>query len=435
MNTTVDSKQLADRAADLDCADPLKEFRNEFHIPTDDAGQAEIYFVGNSLGLQPKLTESFVVAELDRWRNRAVRGHFEGDYPWMPYHEFLTPSMATIVGAQTCEVVMMNGLTVNLHLMLATFYRPLGKRSKILIEEHAFPSDHFAVESQIRWHGLDPERELVVLSPEGGRDLLTTEKVLQAIEYFQDDLAVILLPGIQYYTGQKFDMPTIAKSAHRYGILVGFDLAHAAGNVELRLHDWEVDFAVWCSYKYLNSGPGSVAGCFVHEKHVSNAALPRLAGWWGQDKETRFQMETQFKPMQTVEGWQLSNPPILSLAAVRASLDVFERAGIDRLITKSRLLTQFFEECLTHFLPEQIEIVTPRDPDQRGCQLSLRVCGGVVGKRLHEQLEAHAIRTDWREPNVIRAAPVPLYNTFTEVYRFVTKLAQLLDHLNSEQRR
>ena len=426
MNTSTELQQLGIRAKELDADDPLRDFRDEFHFPTH-SGEPEIYFVGNSLGLQPKLTESYVQQELDAWKTLGVRGHFEGDFPWMPYHEFLTDAMANIVGGRENEVVMMNGLTVNLHLLMATFYQPEGKRTKVLIEEHAFPSDHFAVESQIRWHGLDPEKEMVVLAPEAGQELLATEKIVQAIEYFQEDLAMILLPGVQYYTGQKFDMLKITEAAHRYDIRVGFDLAHAAGNVELKLHEWNVDFAAWCSYKYLNSGPGSVAGCFIHEQHSGNRNLPRLAGWWGQNKSTRFLMENKFEPMETVEGWQLSNPPILSLAAVRASLDIFARAGMPRLVAKSRSLTGFFEECLSHLLPDQIEIVTPGNPDQRGCQLSLKVVGESAGKELYEELEAQRIRTDWREPNVIRAAPVPLYNTHDEVYRFVAQLKKSLE--------
>ena len=413
-------------AQQLDAQDPLRAFRDEFVLPAVN-DQADVYFVGNSLGLQPKLTESYVQSELESWKTRGVRGHFEGEHPWLPYHELLTEPMAAIVGGRTNEVVMMNGLTVNLHLLMATFYQPEGKRKKILIEEHAFPSDHFAVESQIRWRGLDPNQELVVLSPEKGQELITTDKIVQAIEYYQEDLAMILLPGVQYYTGQKFDIPKITEVAQRYDIRVGFDLAHAAGNVELKLHEWNVDFAAWCTYKYLNSGPGSVAGCFIHEQHVSNKRLPRLAGWWGQDKTTRFKMENKFNPIETVEGWQLSNPPILSLAAVRASLEIFQRATMPRLLAKSRTLTSFLEECLTQLLPDRIELVTPRDQYDRGCQLSLKVASGSGGKSLYEKLEANAIRTDWREPNVIRVAPVPLYNTYREAYQFVVRLKELLE--------
>ena len=426
-------QQLAQQAVTLDSEDPLQRFREEFHIPLDPVGNPEIYFVGNSLGLQPKLTREYVLGELESWETRGVRGHFEGEFPWMPYHEFLTEAMAEIVGGGATEVVVMNGLTVNLHLMMATFYQPNKRRSKILIEEHAFPSDHFAVESQIRWHGLNPDKEMVVLSPEPGQELLPTEKILQAIEYYQDQIALVLLPGVQYYTGQKFDIPAITSAAHQHNICVGFDLAHAAGNVELKLHDWNVDFAAWCTYKYLNSGPGSVAACFVHERHVANTRLPRLAGWWGQQKETRFQMENVYNPIQTVEGWQVSNPPILSLAAIRASMDVFRRAGMPRLLKKSRELTSFFEHCLKQLLADQVEIVTPADPEQRGCQLSLKIRSNETGKKIYECLESNSIRTDWREPNVIRAAPVPLYNSFDDVFRFVTHLKTILEKQKTQE--
>ena len=412
----------------MDSRDPLRDFRDEFHIPCDENEKPEIYFVGNSLGLQPKQTESFLLEDLDSWKTRGVRGHFEGKFPWMPYHEFLTQSMARIVGGTEKEVVMMNSLTVNLHLMMATFYRPDGERKKILLEDHAFPSDHYAVESQIKWNHLDPASEMIVLKPGDGENLLTTEKIIQAIDYYQDSLALVLLPGVQYYTGQVLEMPAITEAAHKYKIPVGFDLAHAAGNIELKLHEWDVDFAVWCTYKYLNSGPGSVGGCFVHERHAANTNMNRLSGWWGQNKETRFLMDNQFDPIPTVEGWQLSNPPILSLSAIRASLDLFDRAGMDKLIVKSKLLTGFFIECLDHLLGEQISIVTPRDEQFRGCQLSLEVkLTEVPGKQIYEKLEAAGIRTDWREPNVIRAAPVPFYNSFADVLEFCRQLRQALE--------
>ncbi len=427
MTDLIHNESLQQQAADLDAQDSLAHFRDQFHIPVDDAGQAEVYFVGNSLGLQPKQTQSYVLDDLESWKQRGVRGHFEGEFPWMPYHEFLTGSMARIVGGQENEVVVMNGLTVNLHLMMATFYRPVDNRTKILIENHAFPSDHYAVESQIRWHGLDPGEQLVVLGNDDDIQLLATEKILQAIEYYQDSLALVLLPGVQYYTGQVLDMPAITEAAHKYNIPVGFDLAHAAGNIELKLHDWNVDFAVWCTYKYLNSGPGAVAGCFVHQRHATNKNLPRLAGWWGQNKETRFLMQNKFDPIGTVEGWQLSNPPILSLSAIRSSLDLFESVGMDALVEKSKLLTGFFIECLDKLLGDQIEIVTPRDENFRGCQLSLQVnLQNVAGKAIHEKLEATGVRTDWREPNVIRAAPVPFYNSYSDVFEFCKRLKKVL---------
>ncbi len=423
----IDSQTLAEKASTLDAEDSLAEFRDQFYIPVDDQGCEEVYLAGNSLGLQPKQTREFVLNDLENWQTRGVRGHLEGQFPWLPYHEFLTQPMADIVGGLATEVVMMNSLTTNLHLMLATFYRPEGSRRKILIEEHAFPSDHYAVESQVRWHDRQPHQEMIVLAPERGEELISTSKVLQAIDYYRESLTVVLLPGIQYYTGQVFDMQAITELAHQFGIVVGFDLAHAAGNIELKLHEWDVDFAVWCSYKYLNSGPGSVAGCFVHERHAGNTEKFRLAGWWGHDKATRFKMENRFCPIPTVEGWQLSNPPILSLSAVRASLDLFARAGMDNLISKSNSLTGFLIECLEALPGNRIEIITPREADHRGCQLSLKVKGQKInGRKIHAALESSAFRTDWREPNVIRAAPVPLYNSFADVLAFATRLDQIL---------
>ncbi len=426
--TETTETSLEARAKGLDAEDSLAKFRNEFHIPRLDTGEPEIYFVGNSLGLQPKRTQSYLLEELESWKTRGVRGHFEGEHPWMPYHEFLTPAMSTIVGASESEVVMMNSLTTNLHLMMATFYRPESGRSKILLEEHAFPSDHYAVESQIRWHDLDPQSEMVVLSPTENEELLATDKILQAIDYYREALAMVLLPGVQYYTGQVFEIAEITETAHLYDIPVGFDLAHAAGNIELSLHQWDVDFAVWCTYKYLNSGPGSVAGCFVHERHAKDIQKRRLAGWWGHDKKTRFLMHNQFKAIPTAEGWQLSNPPILSLSAIRASLDIFQAAGIEALVDKSRRLTGFFQECLDTMLTHQVSIITPTEPNRRGCQLSLQInLDGVNGKQIHEKLESSGVRTDWREPNVIRAAPVPLYNSFCDVFEFCRRLRQALN--------
>ena len=420
--------ELMEKAAELDANDPLSSFREQFHIPQLEDGSEEIYFVGNSLGLQPKLTASFLESELENWRKRGVRGHFEGDFPWMPYHEFLTETMADLVGARQEEVVMMNSLTVNLHLMMATFYRPEEKRGKILIEQHAFPSDHYAAESQIRWHGNVASDDLVLLRPRDGEDLIDTNQICAAIDYFRESLAMVLLPGVQYYTGQFFDIETITEEAHKHGIFVGWDLAHAVGNVPLRLHDWNVDFAVWCSYKYLNSGPGSVGGCFIHHRHATNPRMKRLAGWWGQDKQTRFQMGDQFNAIPTAEGWQLSNPPILSLAAIRSSMEIFKQAGgISPLRTKSLKLTTLFSSALKQVLGDRVEVITPADDVARGCQLSIKITkDGVDGKDVHEKLESAGVRTDWREPNVIRAAPVPLYNTFSEVVRFVQKLDELL---------
>lgn len=411
----------------MDAADPLQPFRDQFHIPKREDGCDEIYLVGNSLGLQPKQTADYVQYELEQWRSLGVRGHFEGEFPWMPYHEFLTVPMAALVGGRETEVVMMNSLTVNLHLMMATFFRPQGKKCKILMESHAFPSDYHAVESQLRWHGLDPRENLIQVRPDH-QELISSEWLLEQIESRAEELAMVLLPGVQYYTGQLFDMGRIVEVAHRHGVVAGFDLAHAAGNVPLALHDWDVDFAVWCSYKYLNSGPGSVGGCYVHQRHVEDRGLQRLAGWWGHEKSSRFQMKNEFSPIPTVEGWQLSNPPILSLAAIRSSLQIFSDAGgMSPLREKSLRLTGFLEECLQSRLAGDVRVITPADAEQRGCQLSLAVCRpNVAGREIRDRLEAAGIRTDWREPNGMRCAPVPLYNTFEDVWSFVDTLAESL---------
>ncbi|MCE2791444.1 MAG: kynureninase [Planctomycetota bacterium] len=415
---------LTSQARELDATDPLSAFREQFHIPRTEDGREQIYFVGNSLGLQPRLTAEYVALELEAWRTRGVRGHFSGAHPWMPYHEFLTEPMARIVGGLPSEVVVMNSLTANLHLMLATFFRPQGRRNKILIESGAFPSDHIAVESQLRWHGLSPEEHLLTGAPRTGEVCLSMDQWCELIERHREELAVIMLPGVQYYTGQVFDFARLTKLAHSHGITIGFDLAHAAGNVELRLHEWDVDFAVWCTYKYLNSGPGSVGGCFVHQRHATNTELGRLAGWWGHDKATRFLMRPEFKPIPTAEGWQLSNPPILSLAAIRASLEIFDRAGgMAPLIAKSRRLTGWFAALIREHLGDSFEILTPAE---RGCQLSLRSHNPrLPGKVVKQQLDAAGFETDWREPDVIRAAPVPLYNRFSDVAAFVEHLTRL----------
>ena len=411
---------LKEKSRELDAADQLKRFRDEFHIPLQD-GKPQIYLVGNSLGLQPKRTRDFVMQELDSWQNLGVRGHFSGDFPWMPYHEFLTETMADIVGARNDEVVMMNSLTTNLHLMMATFYRPTKERFKILIEAHSFPSDSQAAESQISFHGFDPASGLVTVGGDANSPI-STASIVDAIEQHKSELALVLLPGVQYYTGQVFDISTIVAAAHKYEIPVGFDLAHAVGNVELQLHDWDVDFAVWCSYKYLNSGPGSVGGCFIHQRHANDTQKVRLAGWWGHDKTTRFEMKNEFQPIPTAEGWQLSNPPILSMAAIRASLDVFRECGMARLLEKSKLMTQFLEDCLLEMVGNIVEIITP---EQRGCQLSLTLNPeSLTGKEVHARLESSRVEADWREPNAIRIAPVPLYNSFDDCYQFAEILQQ-----------
>ncbi len=411
-----------DFARRMDRQDPLAKFRDRFHIPQTADGEDEIYLCGNSLGLQPKSTADAVAAELDSWRRRGVKGHFEGAFPWMPYHEFLARNLAALVGGEESETVAMNTLTVNLHLMMVSFYRPTPDRHKILIEEHAFPSDRYAVDSQIRFHGYDPARAIRLIGPRDGEDLIRDEDIYDVIAREGESIALIMLPGVQYYTGQLFDMAAIARFGREQGCAVGFDLAHAVGNVPLRLHDWGADFAVWCNYKYLNAGPGSVAGCFVHARHADRPDLPRFSGWWGHDKATRFEMGPRFEPISGAEGWQLSNPPILSLAAIRATLDVFAEAGqMPPLRAKSLRLTGYLEWLLDRELGDRIEIITPHDPDRRGCQLSLKLKGGS-GKALFERLEQAGVTGDWREPDVIRIAPVPLYNRFEDCHRFVETL-------------
>ena len=412
-----------DFAVAMDRSDPLARFRAEFHVPLSANGEEEIYFVGNSLGLLPRRTPKYVDEELEKWGRLAVKAHFSGENPWMPYHELLAEPMARLVGASSTEVVTMNSLTVNLHLMMTSFYRPTRERHRILLEEHAFPSDDYAVESQSVFHGFDPTEVLVRLSPGRGRHTIDTADVAEVLERDGDSIALVLLPGVQYYTGQAFDIEAITRLAHAKGCVVGFDLAHAAGNLVLSLHDWDVDFAVWCTYKYLNSGPGSVGACFVHERHGRRQDLPRLAGWWGHDKESRFRMEPGFRPIPGAEGWQLSNPPILSLAAIRASLDVFREAGgMEPLREKSLRLTGYLEWLLRREIGDAVEILTPSDPDRRGCQLSLKVKSNASGRTVFERLEASGITCDWREPDVIRVAPVPLYNRFEQVHRFVETL-------------
>lgn len=409
----------------LDCNDELARFRAEFHIPKTTEGKDEIYLCGNSLGLQPRRTTACVNEFLDDWATRGVRGHFEGRNPWLPYHEFLTSGLASLTGSLPTEVVAMNSLTVNLHLMMVSFYRPTSTRFKILIEDHAFPSDSYAVDSHLRHHGLNPAEALVKIAPRPGEELIRDEDMFDLIRQEGSALALILLPGVQYYTGQLLPMPEIVRHGHAVGAVVGFDLAHAIGNVILNLHDWNADFAAWCSYKYLNSGAGSVAGCFIHDRHVKNTTLPRFAGWWGHVKASRFQMGSDFHPIPTAEGWQLSNPPILSLAAIRAALDVFtEAGGMTALRSKSEMLTGYLDYLLQSECGRHVDIITPAGPARRGCQLSLSLRHS--GKEVHQQLETAGVACDWREPNVIRVAPTPLYNTFDDVYQFVHLLKSLL---------
>ena len=399
-------------ALELDKNDPLLSYQEKFHFPLQENGEKHIYLCGNSLGLQSKNTESFVIQELDDWKKLGVEGHFHARKPWLPYHEFLSESYSKIIGSKESEVVAMNTLSVNLHLMLVSFYRPDTLRNKIIIEGDAFPSDIYAVESHIRHHGLDPSESLIKLKPREGEVIIRLEDVKRVIQQNADSVSLIMLGGVNYYTGQVFEMKEIAEEAHKHNILIGFDLAHAVGNIPLSLHDWNVDFAVWCSYKYLNSGPGSVAGVFIHERHHSQD-LERFAGWWGHDKESRFKMPDEFAPIKTAEGWQLSNPPILSLAAVRAALSIFDEVGMSSLVTKSKKLTSYLVFLLHQISTDRINIITP---EQRGCQISISVKNG--NKDLFDEITKKGVIADWREPDVIRVAPVPLYNSFLDVYNF-----------------
>ncbi len=405
-----------DFARARDAQDTLRHFRDHFIFPPHNGAPA-LYFCGNSLGLQPKTVRTALLHELDHWAEHGVEGHFRGALPWMHYHKFLTPQAARLVGARPHEVVVMNTLTVNLHLAMVSFYRPAPQRFKIVMEAGAFPSDQYAVESQVRWHGFSPEEAIVEVTPRPGEDTLRTEDILQTIEREGDRVALVMFGGVNYYTGQFYDLEKIAAAAQAAGALAGFDLAHAAGNVPLRLHDWNADFAVWCSYKYLNSGPGGPAGLFVHERHGDNPALPRFAGWWGHDENERFQMKKGFKPMRGAEGWQLSNAQIFSFAAHKASLDIFDAAGMDNLRTKSLQLTAFLEYVLHEANRNRglFRILTPEDPSRRGCQLSLLTDGR--GKALFDYLAQNGVVADWREPNVIRFAPAPLYNSFEDVWK------------------
>ena len=413
-------KNTADFALSLDAKDELRTYRDTFHIPLQKNGEEHIYMCGNSLGLQPKRTKEFLNQELEDWANFGVEGHFHAKNPWMPYHEFLAESYAKIVGAKPTEVVAMNTLTVNLHLMMVSFYQPTEKRHKIIIEGDAFPSDIYAVESQIKHHGFSPKTTLIKIRPRDGESAIRTEDIQTIIEREGDEISLIMLGGVNYYTGQVFDFENITKLGHAKGINVGFDLAHAAGNIKLELHKWGVDFAVWCSYKYLNSGPGSVAAAFVHEKHHSTN-LNRFAGWWGHNKEDRFKMPDSFNPIQSAEGWQLSNPPILSLAAIRASLSIFDEVGMDKLVAKSKELTNYLLYLLNTTDTDRIEIITP---EERGCQLSIRVKNG--NKNLFDAITEKGVVADWREPDVIRVAPIPLYNSFQDVFNFYSILKEEL---------
>ena len=408
-----------------DAVDPLRAFRNEFHFPQHD-GWDVLYFTGNSLGLQPKAAADALKQELDDWARFGVEGHFRAKHPWYSYHEELTPSLARLVGALPEEVVAMNQLTSNLHFLMVSFYRPGGKRRKILTETRPFPSDTYAFASQIAFHGGDPGGDLVEVQPRPGEQTLRTEDIVAKINELGEELALVCFGGVNFYTGQAFDMAAITQAAHAVGATAGFDLAHAAGNLHLKLHDWNVDFACWCSYKYLNSGPGSVAGAFVHQRHLGEQ-LPLFAGWWGHDKNERFKMERTFKPMPTAEAWQVSNAPVFSMAVHRVALEQFDRAGIANLRAKSEQLTAYLAFIIAEVAQHsgtRLEVITPNDPMQRGCQLSILAHGH--GKALFNRITDRGVVADWREPNVIRVAPVPLYNSFEDVHRFGEILIECL---------
>ena len=413
-----------DFAKTLDEKDILKQFRQQFHFPKDKDGNPKLYFCGNSLGLQPRNVSNYVNEVIEDWQNYGVDGHTEAEHPWLPYHEFLSKPMAKIVGAKKSEVVIMNTLSVNLHLMMVSFYRPTPKKRKILVEADAFPSDLYGVQSQLKFHGFDPEEDLILWKPGENKhyNLLDFDAL---IENHKDELALVMIGNTNYYTGQFFDMKHITQKCQEYKITVGFDLAHGVGNIQPNLHDLGVDFAVWCTYKYLNSGPGSLGGCFVHEKHHQHKNIPRFEGWWGHEKSTRFNMRQAFNPINSVEAWQLSNPPILSMASIRASLDMFDDAGFDNILNKSKLLTGYLEYLLRELKDEKINIITPENPQERGCQLSIQFLDS--DKSLFNKLTEAGVVADWREPQVIRIAPAPLYNSFEDVFNFVQLLKQIRD--------
>ena len=419
-------------AQSLDAQDPLSAFRQQFYIPQHN-GSDTVYFTGNSLGLQPKTTAAYIQQELNDWAALGVEGHFQAKHPWMPYHELFPKQLSAIVGALPEEVVVMNQLTVNLHLLMVSFYRPTPQRYKIICEAKAFPSDQYAIESQVQHHGFAYEDAVIEIAPREGSHTIATEDILAAIETHKDSLALVLFGGVNYYTGQVFDMATIAAAAHKAGAYAGFDLAHAAGNIPLQLHDWNVDFACWCSYKYLNSGPGGVAGAFIHQKHITNTQMPRFAGWWGYTKATRFKMDKGFEAIPTAEGWQLSNAPVLSMAAHKASLDIFEQAGISNLIAKGQQLSDYLlfilDDINSRHANKVIEVITPRAAAEKGCQVSMLMLHN--GRNIFNALTAQGVIADWREPNVIRIAPVPLYNSFEDIWKFGAIIDSVLASLHA----
>lgn len=421
---------MLEYAQQKDREDKLNGFRSRFYFPTQPANSADtspardlIYFCGNSLGLQPRNAEAAFQQELKDWQNLAIEGYWEAKNPWLTYARGLRPALSKIVGCTEDEVTVMNALTVNLHLLLLTFYRPTSTRYKILIEAGAFPSDQYAVESRTRWHGYDPDDAIIEVSPREGEKIIREEDILEIIDDNKDTLATVLLGGINYYTGQLFDIKNITAAAHKAGAIAGFDLAHAAGNAELKLHDWNVDFAVWCSYKYLNGGPGAAGGVFIHERHARNQELPRLGGWWGNDESTRFRMEKGFIPKPTAEGWNMSTSQVFNMVGLKASLALFEEAGFEQLLAKSRALTEYLHELLKTLTNLPYEIITPAEPHRRAAQLSLFFKDH--GKAIHKKMIDAGIVVDYREPGVVRVAPAPLYNSFEDVYRFYNILQQI----------
>ena len=423
-----------DYATRMDREDPVASYREKFYIPQF-KGTDSLYFTGNSLGLQPKTTKAAIDKELEKWAKEGVEGHFSGDDQWYHSHKRSKQHLAAIVGAQQDEVILMNSLTVNLHLLMVSFYRPNAQRYKIIMEAGAFPSDQYTVESQVKFHGYDPDEAIIEVEPKEGSHLLETEDILKAIDENKDSVALVMLSGVQYFTGQFFDLGKITAAGHEAGAAVGFDLAHAAGNIPLHLHDWQVDFAVWCSYKYLNGGPGNLAGAFVHEKHGLDNSIPRFAGWWGHDEDERFLMKKGFKPMPGVDGWQLSNSNVIAAVAVNASLEIFSEVGMAELRKKSIKLTGYAEELINLLDSKNVAIITPANADERGCQLSIQLKSR--GKEVFDYLQSNGVIADWREPNqeneqagVIRIAPVPLYNSFMDIFNFVKILEEGLKMYN-----
>ena len=419
-------------AQQLDAEDQLAHFQDHFYIPRHESGIPVTYFCGNSLGLQPKSVRRAIESELLTWEDYGVEGHFKGYRPWLTYHKDLSAKLAKLAGAKEQEIVAMNALTVNLHLLLVSFYRPTKQRFKIIAEAGAFPSDQYALDSQIRFHGFDPKESLIELSPLEGEYCLRTEDILAAIHKHRDSLALVMMGGVNYYTGQFFYLQKITKAGHDAGALVGFDLAHAIGNVVLELHDWDVDFATWCSYKYLNSGPGGVSGIFVNERFANDREVPRFAGWWGHQENVRFKMESNFQPSEGASGWQLSNAPVISMAVHRAALEVFEKTSMEAVRAKSELLTSYLIFLLNDnglLKSGKVKLITPTDVKERGSQLSFLV--EKNGREIFSLLEKEGVIADWREPNVIRVAPVPLYNTFQDVYRFASLFSETVNSLKA----